>query len=411
MGLPSNQRALRIVAIVAIVIAKTEDVRSCTCIMPPPPAQAFAQADAVYLGKIISFEPDSVNGWVAKIDVLRLWKGDKDAADELFTSSGSATCGYYFQVGQTYVVYAYKSANGRLRTSICTRTNPIQLAAEDLKFLDSFSYQPLSLGNSWRFAHDFSESIIDTTRIDGHLYYRFDSFGGGKLYKNVRMRMTDTQELVVRTDTTDQMWLDFAADVGQSWNVRDSEGLAEWTVLVESITDTVKVPAGEFVQCRRFYFQFNGADNDWVEWYAPNIGPVKRDLHGIAFIEYPLQDAVINGTNFPTSVPHQHNTVPAKTFDLAQNYPNPFSLKEALSLGTATVIAYRLNSEGKVALTIYDVLGREIKKLVNRSVPRGDHRVLWDGTNSRGGKVTAGTYFYRFEAGGFAEVRKLVLLR
>lgn len=411
MSQSMNQKVFYFITILAFIAGLTQDASACTCTMPPPPAQAFAEADAVYLGRIISFEPDTVNGWIAKIDVLRLWKGDKEAAGELFTSGSSASCGYYFEVGQTYVVYAYKDTNGSLHTNICMRTNPIQLAAEDLAFLNSFSYLPLSLGNTWRFAHVYSESIIDTLRIDGQLYYRFDAFGGGKLYKNVWMRMTDTQELVVRTDTTDQVWLDFAADVGASWTVHDSEGLAEWTVHVQSTTDTIKVPAGEFVRCRRFHFQFNGADNDWVEWYAPNMGPVKRDLHGFAFIEYPLTGAVVNQKNIPTSVSNQQNGVMIKSFELAQSYPNPFSLKEITNAGNSTVISYRLNSDDRVSLTIYDMLGREIKTLVNGSESRGAHRALWDGTNSRGEKVTAGTYFYRIAAGGFAEVKKLILLK
>ena len=221
------QKALCLTAILAIIAGPPQDASACTCYFPPPPAQAFAEADAVYLGKILSFKPDSAYSMIAEIDILKLWKGDKDAAGKLFTPGSPATCGHTFDVGQTYLVYAYKGANGSLHTNICTRTNLVENAAEDLDFLNSFSYQPLMLGNSWRFEHGYSESIIDTLRIDGYLYYRFDSFGSGKLYNNVWMRMTDTQELVVRTDTTDQVWLDFAADVGKSWTVRDSEGLAE----------------------------------------------------------------------------------------------------------------------------------------------------------------------------------------
>jgi len=405
------QKALCLTAILAIIAGPPQDASACTCYFPPPPAQAFAEADAVYLGKILSFKPDSAYSMIAEIDILKLWKGDKDAAGKLFTPGSPATCGHTFDVGQTYLVYAYKGANGSLHTNICTRTNLVENAAEDLDFLNSFSYQPLMLGNSWRFEHGYSESIIDTLRIDGNLYYRFDSFGGGKLYNDVWMRMTDTHELVVRTDTTDQVWLDFAADVGKSWTVRDSEGLAEWTVRVQSTTDTVNVSAGKFVQCRRYHFQFNGADNDWVEWYAPNIGPVKRDLHGIAFIEYPLTEAVVNQKNIPTSVSYQQNGAMTKSFELAQSYPNPFSLKEAMSASNSAIIAYRLNNEDRVTLTIYDLLGRQIKTLVDRAESRGDYSVLWDGTNSRGEKVTAGTYFYRIEAGGFAEVKKLIFLK
>ena len=137
----------------------------------------------------------------------------------------------------------------------------------------------------------------------------------------------------------------------------------------------------------------------------------KRDLHGIAFIEYPLTEAVVNQKNIPTSVSYQQNGAVVKSFELAQSYPNPFSLKEVTRESNSVMIAYRLNNEYRVTLTIYDLLGRQIKTLVNRAEPRGDYNVLWDGANLRGEKVTAGTYFYRIEAGGIAEVKKLILLK
>ncbi len=94
--------------------------------------------------------------------------------------------------------------------------------------------------------------------------------------------------------------------------------------------------------------------------------------------------------------------VPNK-FDLFQNYPNPFN--------PTTIISYSLPKEGIVTLKIYDILGREIKTLINSAQSAGVHKVTWDGTNNYGVKVSAGAYIYRFETEGFTSAKKMLLLK
>jgi hypothetical protein len=255
----------------------------------------------------------------------------------------------------------------------------------------------------------YEENITDTSRVGSRLYYRFDHFG--HKFENALLRMTEGQELIVRKDTTEQVWLKFAAEIGEQWPVRGSDGETEWTVTLQSKNDTIRVPAGTFFPCYRFYFRFNGEDNDWVEWYAPNVGPAKRDLLGFAFIEHPLLSATIYGKNLPTKVDEKGNTGAIRTFELGQNYPNPFSLSELGGTNRATVIRYSLAEAASVTLGIYDVLGREIKTLVQRHEQAGVHGAIWDGTNAFGEKVPAGIYFYRIRVGDWAQVRKLVLMQ
>ena len=159
------------------------------------------------------------------------------------------------------------------------------------------SYHPLQVGNSWTFSNfeDFTETIIDTQRISDELYFEFDQF---RYYAGVLLRMSDDNKLMMLTGGAEQVWLDFSAAVGDTWNVV-SPGGDRWLVHLESKEDTVSVPAGTFTNCYRFWFEFWGADNDWVEWYAPGIGPVKRTLLGFAVIEYPLQHTIIDGVAIP----------------------------------------------------------------------------------------------------------------
>ncbi len=90
-------------------------------------------------------------------------------------------------------------------------------------------------------------------------------------------------------------------------------------------------------------------------------------------------------------------------FELAQNYPNPFN--------PVTMISYQLPHPDHVRLTVYDVLGREVKALVDTDRPAGTHEIQWDGRDASGKTVAAGVYFYRIETGKFTRVKKMVLLR
>jgi len=99
-----------------------------------------------------------------------------------------------------------------------------------------------------------------------------------------------------------------------------------------------------------------------------------------------------------TSIAVQNNQI--ISFELAQNYPNPFS--------SSTAISYKLHSPSEVEVTIYDVLGREIKKYnVGVQLP-GVHGVVWDGKNNLGERVAMGIYFYRIQAGGETQVKKMI---
>jgi hypothetical protein len=85
-------------------------------------------------------------------------------------------------------------------------------------------------------------------------------------------------------------------------------------------------------------------------------------------------------------------------YSLAQNYPNPFN--------PVTNIVYTLPTSQKVLLKIYDVLGSEIKILVNEEQSAGPHNISFDAS-----KLSSGVYYYRLEAGNYSQVHKMVYLK
>jgi hypothetical protein len=95
-------------------------------------------------------------------------------------------------------------------------------------------------------------------------------------------------------------------------------------------------------------------------------------------------------------------TIPTQ-FALEQNYPNPFN--------PSTMINYSLPNNAFVVLKIYDMLGREIKTLVNNQKNAGKYSVAWKGNDNNGNKVTSGIYIYRISAGNFSAARKMAVLK
>jgi hypothetical protein len=92
-----------------------------------------------------------------------------------------------------------------------------------------------------------------------------------------------------------------------------------------------------------------------------------------------------------------------ESFSLAQNAPNPFNPQ--------TRIDYDIPKATNVKLEIFNVLGQQVKTLVNDFQEAGAKSVIWDGRDNSGYTVSSGIYFYRMEAGDFSMTRKMMMLK
>jgi hypothetical protein len=90
-------------------------------------------------------------------------------------------------------------------------------------------------------------------------------------------------------------------------------------------------------------------------------------------------------------------------YSLDQNYPNPFN--------PTTEIPLALPVPARVSLRVYNVLGQEVRTLVDGPMDAGFHTVTWDGRSSSGGLVSSGVYFYRVETDQFTETKKMLMLK
>ncbi len=149
-------------------------------------------------------------------------------------------------------------------------------------------------------------------------------------------------------------------------------------------------------------------DNQWVVAVATedrlalaaagNFGP--NDVVATLVVEAnSAGDVVFNQVHFGEEQKGMRKLSPngtsdAATLSLMQNAPNPFTPNSTTSIG------YSVSNNGKVAVRIYDVLGREVKTLANTVMNAGSYSIEWNGTDAAGNAVETGVYYCRIESAG-----------
>ncbi len=124
---------------------------------------------------------------------------------------------------------------------------------------------------------------------------------------------------------------------------------------------------------------------------AHTASALGRDWAGKVYLFYGIENL--------TGIPHP----PALSFKVKQNYPNPFS--------SNTTIEYSLPNSAPVTLTVYNILGQLVARIIEPMQSKGPHSITWDGRGENGKKAASGIYFYRLQAGAFSATKKMVLLR
>jgi hypothetical protein len=108
--------------------------------------------------------------------------------------------------------------------------------------------------------------------------------------------------------------------------------------------------------------------------------------------------------NFPGSyTPPNYEEIYPKEFSLSQNYPNPFNPSTTIKF-TVPLDVKRETSNTK--LVVYDILGREVKTLVNENRAPGSYEITFDAS-----QLASGVYFYRLTSGDFMQTKKMILIR
>jgi len=146
-----------------------------------------------------------------------------------------------------------------------------------------------------------------------------------------------------------------------------------------------------------YYYYYYDTYDDCFEYsdlgnYALGVTGI-QDFHQGMMMYYTAYDVV--STTLENNMPLEFEVYPA--------YPNPFN--------PVTTIGYYLPNKGSVNITIYDMMGREIKVLQSGIQTPGHSKVQWNATNNKGQPVSAGVYLYQINIDGTMDTKKMVLLK
>jgi hypothetical protein len=186
-----------------------------------------------------------------------------------------------------------------------------------------------------------------------------------------------------------------------------------------TITWNFNVPESENYALNVFYQAPHGTQTGAISVGGTQVGTIEltgeegvldilSKMSSVFFLTEGVQEITLSGQNvlvdlvqlvkvIGVSVPWDDGVLP-HTYNLYQNFPNPFN--------PTTTIQYRIGQVDNVVLKIYNILGQEVKTLVNEVQHPGTYRVAFDAST-----LASGIYFYRLEAGNFIEIKKMVFIK
>jgi hypothetical protein len=198
----------------------------------------------------------------------------------------------------------------------------------------------------------------------------------------------------------------------QLTNIQTNDSLIFWLRKFGAFTDHLDIkisttnPTPSAMTISIAALSFNSADSGWIQ-YKYRIGSLVTQSANIyiGFRQW-VSSTTNQGASFSLDLVRKTGPIGIQEIDLNeprttrlnQNFPNPFN--------PSTTISYELKSEGNVELTIYSANGEEITILVNENQNAGIHYIVW-----KADRIASGVYYYRLTTDGYAEVKKMLLIK
>jgi hypothetical protein len=283
------------------------------------------------------------------------------------------------------------------------------------KSQSNLNYYPFNIGNKWVFREantDWEnppstinriwklEIVKDTILNNGKKYRQLlKSVYNPSAYNELIYERIDTLNQKVyrynlNSDSTnyERIVLDFTLEVG------DTIYSSGWMIISDK-KDSTEYFAKKFssIGYSHIYGYVGYGDH-----YLENIGLYKYTyaadfFSSESFLKGCLIDNNLYGDTIITSSTKENITNPSNVI-VYQNYPNPFN--------NTTIISFYLPLKDEVIINIYDNLGREVRKLIDREMGSGLHNIEFDATG-----LSTGIYFYKVNSNKFSEIRKFVVLK
>jgi hypothetical protein len=191
----------------------------------------------------------------------------------------------------------------------------------------------------------------------------------------------------------------YIAITGLQYTIENASVNLEWDSIenfqyykLERSTDSLFITGVE-----TNYLQYNNYTDNDLEFNTEYFYRVSAYVNGFWTDYSNVVSVMLENVNIAGA-----NDIPT-VYKVHQNHPNPFN--------PVTTLRYELPQDAMVNITIYDMMGRQVKSLVNGSQTAGYRTIQWNAANDRNEPVSAGLYLYTIEAGKFRQTKKMVLLK
>ena len=270
---------------------------------------------------------------------------------------------------------------------------------------DLFKWYPLKIGDKWfyqeqveAYTNALTVEVIGDSIINGKLYYLSQYLSPGSQTTYTLERIDTTDGRIYRSiDGIDVPYYDFTAQtIGDSvlfdrgnnyeygWVLGNQEPFNQWGINSTKNTYNVVIYGSGF----RIYNFVKG-----VGLYGDQGGEV---LYTQTLLKGFMKDGIVYGDTILAVDSKKPETI--TNFNLEQNYPNPFN--------PTTIIKWELPKASHVTLKIYNVIGQEVKTIVDKFENAGVHQKEFSASG-----LSSGIYFYRLKAGSFIQTKKMIILK
>jgi len=307
----------------------------------------------------------------------------------------------------------------------------IILAIADLVYSQEPNYFPMHVGNKWAYefwTNGFPQGthwanqvieVTDTIIINQKKYFVFHDtiidlfYNPGQIIRSTHYyRKSDNGDVVKYSDRINDEQLYYTFQIDSLFRPYlfsgDLDRDKKWQITFVDTDQIISIPLGTFPNCFYYFFDL------WSERHvtplgsralAPGIGLVQENGEGDTnFLVGAYIGGKLIGDTTITSIQEKSSSIIYLRPILFQNYPNPFN--------PTTMIAFNLNFSDTASLIIYDVLGREVRRLIdNERFASGTHKIFWDGKTDSGQNVSTGAYYYRLLNNGKIITRSMIFLK
>jgi len=262
---------------------------------------------------------------------------------------------------------------------------------------DLSSYYPLRLGAEWAYSNDYlphTEKIVDTTRINGVLYYGLAVWSEQAEY----WLREDSNKIYIlhEGDSSDYLLFDFNADTGACWELPHYWCCSFGSkITLTGKQDTVNTPSGLYTNC--YHFEHLSLCFDagiYDSWFAKGVGKVRYLADNWAG----MMDYYLSEYSIPTSIHSDERLLINDTYPLLHNYPNPFN--------SATTIEYVIDQDSPIELSIFDLDGRLVDVVVKEVQKAGRYSIDWFPANR-----ASGIYIIQLQTNAIQLHKKVVFLK